>query len=159
MVLRAFAEGRVLLWADLGPLVRTCRGRSHGWSACSRFFCSGFLGSPCLIVKRFLLEWLIDRYTACHTSPCVWTTYLLTYSRGPQEGGGVCESNMIALSGEAALFIPGYEWYLGHFDRLISGYRLTQTALSGDPHRRTVCMQSSAVSTLRSHGVCLYPHG
>ena len=75
----------------------------------------------------------------------------------------VCKSNMTALLGEDALFIPGYEWRqailaalyrdialygdttllgdpcctTGDFDRLISGYRLTQTALLGDPYCTT----------------------
>ena len=47
---------------------------------------------------------------------------------------------MTALWGEAALFIPGHECNSllivapSDFDRLIQGYRLTQTALSGDPY-------------------------
>ena len=44
---------------------------------------------------------------------------------------------MIALGGEAALFIPGYECDSpvapSDFDRLIEGYPLAQTALLRDP--------------------------
>ena len=44
----------------------------------------------------------------------------------------VCQGNMTALLGEAALFIPRYEYNSpvapSGFDRLVSGYRLTQTA-------------------------------
>ena len=47
------------------------------------------------------------------------------------------ESNTTASLGEAALVIPGYEYYStvapSDFDRLISGYRLTQTAFLGCP--------------------------
>ena len=50
-----------------------------------------------------------------------------------RQGGEMCQSNMTALLGEAALFSPGYEWCSSVVpcdrDRLISGYRLTQTAL------------------------------
>ena len=51
----------------------------------------------------------------------------------------VCHSNRTALSGEAALFIPGLECmhFLrslpSDFDRLISGYRLIQTASLENP--------------------------
>ena len=47
------------------------------------------------------------------------------------------QSNVTALLGEAALFIPGYECDSpvapSDFDRLVSGYRLTQTALLWGP--------------------------
>ena len=48
------------------------------------------------------------------------------------------ESNVTALYEEVALFVPGYECTSpvgpSDFDRLISGYRLTQTALMEDPY-------------------------
>ena len=56
------------------------------------------------------------------------------YSRSPP-GSRWCaiESNMTALSGEAALFIPGYECHSsvapGDFDRHISGNRLATSAI------------------------------
>ena len=50
----------------------------------------------------------------------------------------MCESSITALKGEAASSIPAHECdsaaASSDFDRLISGHRLTQTALSRDPH-------------------------
>ena len=58
-----------------------------------------------------------------------------------QKGGCVPEqSSLTALLGEAALFVPGYECDSllivapSDFDRLISGYRLTQAAVVADPY-------------------------
>ena len=67
-------------------------------------------------------------------------------------GGDVCQSNMTALVGEAALLIPGHECSSpaapSDFDRLISGYRLTPTtALLGDPH----CFGERATILFRSN--------
>ena len=49
----------------------------------------------------------------------------------------MCQGNMTASLGGAALFIPRYECDSpvapSDFDRLISGYRLTQTPLLGNP--------------------------
>ena len=51
----------------------------------------------------------------------------------------VCQSDVTALCGEAALFIPGFESNSpvvptsSDIDRLVSGYRIIQTALLGNP--------------------------
>ena len=68
----------------------------------------------------------------------------------------VCPTNMTALSGEAALFVQGYECNSSiapcDFDRVISGYGLTQTALFGDPY---CCTAVSARDSFgRQHATC-----
>ena len=68
----------------------------------------------------------------------------------------VCPTNMTALSGEAALFVQGYECNSSiapcDFDRVISGYGLTQTALFGDPY---CCTAASARDSFgRQHATC-----
>ena len=69
----------------------------------------------------------------------------MTHQHTAYSGGGisrqkavVCQSNMTALLSKAALFISRYECNSpvapSDLDRLISEYRLAQTALVGDPY-------------------------
>ena len=61
---------------------------------------------------------------------------------------------MTALSGEPALFLPGSAFNSpiapGDIDRLIPGYRLTQTAMLGDPY-------CTVLSTLRARLALVSP--
>ena len=92
-----------------------------------------------LLHVLFYLSWRRSRMPAVERSALHVLLYRSTVGV-PQPGGGTPGSNMTALQREAALIIPDYECNSllilapSDLDCLISGYRLTQTALLGNPY-------------------------
>ena len=90
-----------------------------------------------------------------------WCHIMIHKSRGPPPYNAVvCKSNTTALLGEAAVFFPGYQCDSpaapSHFDRLMSGYRVTQAAfvLLRDPNpvQHPSCQEFSKPISAKTRG-------